>query len=104
MESIYSDYLRSNEAVPAELAHMKAAASAAPSNTASPLSALPTDSLKILMGVDRSYLEAAFAAIDDKYGSFANFVSKGLLLTPADVESLRSRLLEPAGNAFVRKP
>ena len=94
LESIYADYLRSNEAVPAEMAHMKAAASAGASSTPSPLAALPIDSIKILMGVDRSYLEAAFAAIDSKYGSFDDYVSNGLLLTPADVQALRSRLLE----------
>jgi protein-tyrosine phosphatase len=96
LESIYADYLRSNDAVPAEMAHLRAAAANAPSATPSPLASLPPQSIEILMGVDRSYLEAAFAAIDRKYGNFDNYVSNSLMLTPKDVQSLRTRLLEPA--------
>ena len=96
LESIYADYVQSNDAVPAEMAHFKAMAGSAPAGAANPLAALPVDSIKVLMGVDRSYLEAAFAAMDAKYGSFDNYVSKGLMLTPSDVSGLRSRLLERA--------
>jgi protein-tyrosine phosphatase len=96
MESIYADYVRSNEAVPAEMAHLRAAAASAPAATLSPLASLPPESIKILMGVDRSYLEAAFAAIDQKYGTFDTYVSNGLMLTPKDVQALRTQFLEPS--------
>ncbi|MEH6590143.1 MAG: tyrosine-protein phosphatase [Halioglobus sp.] len=52
------------------------------------------EKMKILLGVDRTWLEAAFTAIDQKWGSFDNYVTHGLLLTPADVNALRTALLE----------
>jgi protein-tyrosine phosphatase len=93
-DAIYADYLRSNDAVSMQMAHLKSAS--AQQGAASPLAALPPDSIKVLMGVDRSYLEAAFAAMDERFGSFDGYVKDGLKLTPADVAALRSRLLEPA--------
>ena len=52
------------------------------------------DKLSVLLGVDRTWLEAAFEQIDSDWGSFDNYVSNALELTPEDVELLRSRLLE----------
>lgn len=91
-DAVYDDYLKSNEAVPAQMARLSAAAG---SGTGLPpeLKAMPAETVRVLMGVERSYLEAAFAAIDSKYGSFSEYVSRGLKLTPPDVEALRTRLL-----------
>ena len=98
--AIDADYLRSNDAIPAQMARLQAAAATAnstsPKPAANPLASLPPDSIKVLMGVDPSYLAAAFAAIENRYGSFDNYVTQGLKLTPSDVQSLRDRLLEPA--------
>jgi protein-tyrosine phosphatase len=47
-----------------------------------------------LLGVDKTWLEAAFSAIDQKWGNFDKYVTQGLLLTPADVNTLRAALLE----------
>ena len=98
-ETVYQDYLRSNEATPAEMARLQAAAKA-PSGTgamlASAVASIPMETIRVLMGVDRSYLDAAFAAVDSKYGSFDGYFTQGLKLTPADIQTLRTRLLEPA--------
>ena len=96
-QTIYADYLRSNNAVPAQMARLKsAAADSGKPNAPSPLASLPPASIQVLMGVDRSYLEAAFAAIDARHGSFDNYVTQGLKLSPSDIQSLRDRLLEPS--------
>lgn len=52
------------------------------------------DKLAIMMGVEQAWLEAAFAEIDARWGSFDNYVSAGLELSSADVARLRSNLLE----------
>ena len=39
-------------------------------------------------------LEAAFEQIDSTWGSFDNYVARGLQLSAADVERLRANLLE----------
>jgi protein-tyrosine phosphatase len=49
-----------------------------------------------LNGVNIDWLRAAFAAADETYGSFDNYVRDGLDLTAADITSLRTELLEPA--------
>jgi protein-tyrosine phosphatase len=84
-EAVYDDYLRSNAAVAAQTARLQSA-----------MAAMPPDTLRVLMGVDRSYLDAAFEAIDDRYGDFDKYVHDAMKLTPEDVASLRTRLLEPA--------
>lgn len=43
---------------------------------------------------DKKYLDSAFAAIDEKFGSFDNFISEGLKLTPAETEDFRNYALE----------
>lgn len=48
----------------------------------------------ILLGVEGAYLQAAFAAIDEAYGSFAAYARDGLGLRDQDVARLRDSLLE----------
>lgn len=50
--------------------------------------------VRALLGVEAAYLQAAFAAIDREYGSFAAYTRDGLGLDTAAVEQLRSYLLE----------
>lgn len=52
------------------------------------------DNIEVLMGVEPDWLEAAFAEIDNSWGSFDNYVTNGLQLSPADVQRLRDNLLE----------
>lgn len=48
----------------------------------------------IMLGVDRSWLEAAFASIDENWGSFEAYARDGLQLTETDIRNLRTNLLE----------
>lgn len=50
--------------------------------------------LAVMMGVEESWLEAAFTEIDKQWGDFDNYVREGLQLSPADVETLKANLLE----------
>ena len=52
------------------------------------------DKLTIMMGVEESWLSAAFNEIDQRWGDFDSYVTDGLQLSPASVEQLRSTLLE----------
>ena len=52
------------------------------------------DKLTIMMGVEEAWLQAAFDEIDRQWGNFDNYVAGGLQLSSADVEQLRSTLLE----------
>lgn len=53
-----------------------------------------TDALRPLFGVEPAYLEAAFAAIDEKYGDFDTYRRTALGLDDAEVEAFRSDVLE----------
>jgi len=52
------------------------------------------DKLEVIMGVEPEWLAAGFAEIDARYGSFDNYVRDALELSDADVNRLRSTLLE----------
>ena len=55
--------------------------------------ASPTDPLN---GVNIGLLNAAFAAADKTYGSFENYVHKGLRLSDSDIAGLKKALLLPS--------
>jgi protein-tyrosine phosphatase len=59
------------------------------------------DKLAVLMGVEEAWLEAAFAEIDAKWGSFDNYVREGLGLTEADIAQLQATLLSTPAAAGV---
>lgn len=50
--------------------------------------------LTILMGVEEAWLRAGFAQLDTTWGSFDNYVEKGLQLSADDIQRLRHNLLE----------
>jgi protein-tyrosine phosphatase len=52
------------------------------------------DKLTVMMGVEESWLEAAFEEINLEWGSFDNYVHQGLELSDKDIRQLRSLLLE----------
>lgn len=52
------------------------------------------DKLRVLLGVEPAWLEAAFAQIDEDWGSFDNYLAEGLGLSAADLQQLRTTLLE----------
>jgi protein-tyrosine phosphatase len=51
------------------------------------------DKLAIIMGVEEHWLEAAFDAIDERWGSFDTYISDGLGLSQAEIDQLRDNLL-----------
>lgn len=51
------------------------------------------DKLETMMGVEEAWIEAAFSTIDERWGSFDNYVREGLGLSEADVARLRANLL-----------
>lgn len=54
------------------------------------------DKLTVLLGVEEPWLAAAFDEIDNKWGSFDNYVSQALGLDEADIAGLQATLLYPA--------
>lgn len=50
--------------------------------------------LAVIMGVEKPWLEAGFAQIDEIYGSFDTYVTEGLGLSQSDIQQLRQTLLE----------
>ena len=52
------------------------------------------DKLRVLLGVEPGWLEAAFDQIDADWGSFDNYLSHGLGLSGDDLAQLRATLLE----------
>lgn len=82
-ETIYQDYLLSNEFVPSPRAIAAFTASGKTSLAAA----------HALLSVERSYLDRAFAAIDKEYGSFEGYRRTALKLTDDDVARLKKRLL-----------
>jgi protein-tyrosine phosphatase len=52
------------------------------------------DKLTVMMGVEESWLQAAFDEIDRQWGNFDNYVHSGLLLSAEDIAKLKNTLLE----------
>ena len=50
--------------------------------------------LRPLLGVEREYLEAAFKAAENEYGSIENYIRGGLNISEKEIQQLRSFLLE----------
>lgn len=87
-ETVIEDYLLSNQYFRPRADMM---------NTTGPeaemLRTLPPDVLKVLMGVDRSYLEAAFASIDSQPGGMDGYLRNSLGLDPARIALLKAKYL-----------
>ena len=57
------------------------------------LSALPAEVIQPLIGVEGAYLDAAFAQIKADYGSIEAYLVKELGVGPAEIETLKRRML-----------
>lgn len=80
-DTILEDFLRSNEAVEkTDLSKMS-------------MYGIPEDRAKALMGVKAEYLESAWKAIEEKYGSVDSLLEKEFGLGPEEKEYLISKYL-----------
>lgn len=84
-ETALADYLLSNETY-------RPRPPAADDPTARMFANLPPEVIRALMGVDRSYLDASFAAIEAK-GGMKRYLADELKLTDTDIEMLKKRYL-----------
>ncbi len=50
--------------------------------------------MKPMVGVERGWLEVAFTAVNERWGSFENYIKHGLALRDADIQQLQDTLLE----------
>lgn len=91
-DAVEREYVRSDEAAGQQLERMKAR-----ERTGTPSGFLSLDPavLRTLLGAKTEYLEAAFRAIDEQYGSFDAYTRNGLKITPDQIQALRAKLLEP---------
>jgi protein-tyrosine phosphatase len=58
------------------------------------MASLPPELLKILMGVDTQYIQAAFAEIEKRHGSVEAYLEQVLAVDAADLAMLRKRYIE----------
>jgi protein-tyrosine phosphatase len=53
------------------------------------------EALTTLLQVQPIFLQTAYAAIDQRYGTMDNYLTQGLGIGPAQRQVLRQKLLEP---------
>lgn len=87
-EDIYTDYLKSMEFQEKISAPYLAMAKAAG------MTDQQVEYLKVLLGVKKEFLSAALTAAEEKYGSFENYITEGLGVTPEEIERIRDLYLE----------
>ncbi|MEV7399966.1 tyrosine-protein phosphatase [Streptomyces sp. NPDC091267] len=88
-EDIEADYLKSNDA------HRRYKIRRSDTSAAG-MSPEVMELLSPLFGAHSDYLAAAFATIDETWGSTDSYLTEGLKVTPETRERLRERLLEEA--------
>ncbi len=88
--TVTEDYLLSNRYYDPRKG---ASGTAADDRTSAFMKALPADALKALIGVDRRYLDAAFATMRAQPGGFDGYLRHQLHLDTAAIRTLRARYL-----------
>ncbi len=91
--TVMEDYLLSNRYYDPRKG---ASGTAVDDQTAAFMKRLPPDALKALMGVDRRYLDAAFATMRAQRGGFDGYLRDQLGLDAAAIRTLRARYLTRA--------
>ena len=82
-ETVIGDYMLTNQTLdPAKLMAGRAMAN-------SPFAALPPEAVRMLVGVDRSYIEAAFAVVDAHAGGAQGYLRDELGLDAKAIARLR---------------
>lgn len=88
-EVVIGDYLASNH-----LLDMKRVQGKASTERVLGQRAVSPEAMKILASVQPEWIKAAFASIDEHYGSFDNYLRAGLGLSDDEIAAIRNRLLE----------
>lgn len=88
-ETVMADYLASNDYLRAKNEAIIGAAGSASTPIA-------RENLEPVLGVRAAYIEAAFAEVEKRYGSFDRYVRDGLGLDDAAIDRLRTTLLAGA--------
>jgi len=87
-ETVVQDYMLSNKFWESEASRLSCFASCAS------FFQTPRSEVRALLEVRPEYLEAAFEAIDEHYGSFENYLDQGLRVDEPTLQMLQSTLLE----------
>lgn len=87
-ETIMEDYLLSNKFWKTEADRQSCLASCAS------FFRTPRNEVRALLEVRPEYLDASFTAIDERYGSFDNYLDQGLGIDEPTLQRLRTALLE----------
>jgi len=87
-EAVMEDYLLSNEFLASRTAYLSFLGSMGS------LFRVPRSEIRSLLEVRPEYLESAFAAIDERYGSFAAYLHEGLGLDDDTLARLRLAMLD----------
>ena len=89
-DDIIADYMLTNVAGRAE----RRIAAGARQIRASYGEGISDPAIRVLMSVDPAYIEAAFAAIDERHGSLDDYLRKELGVTPRRREAIAARVLD----------
>jgi protein-tyrosine phosphatase len=89
-ETVVADYALSDKVVDFRKAFARDAEGAEPS----PFAKLPPEVVAPLLASDPDYIRAMFAAIERRHGSVDHYLQKELGVTTAELEAIRTRLLE----------
>jgi protein-tyrosine phosphatase len=87
-ETVMEDYLLSNKFWESEASRLSCFASCAS------FFRTPRAEVRALLEVRPEYLDASFTAIDERYGSFDNYLDQGLGIDEQTLQRLRTALLE----------
>ena len=87
-ETVVQDYMLSNKFWESEASRLSCFASCAS------FFQTPRSEVRALLEVRSEYLEAAFSAIEEHYGSFENYLEQGLGIDEPTVQRLRTALLD----------
>ncbi len=93
-ETVVADYTLSERVVDYMAEFYEAAGEAGPDSPYAFLTQLPPEVVEPLMRTEPAYIEATFEAIDAEYGSVEAFIRQELGVDDAEIERIRSRLLE----------
>ena len=87
-ETIIEDYLRSDENLRPDIDAKKEQVT-----KQFPFARKAPQTMEYLFGAKKEFLQSAYEKIDERYGSFEQFVSDGLQISPEERETLKERYL-----------